>query len=676
MMNTAASSKKKSKYIVLAAVACLLFFIAGLLIGHFLPGKTPENRPAGTFPSGPAAPQLSGAPDEASSGDGNTAPENSVSPAPSGAEESSDGPTPGAGPDTSMGEEPSGEPTSDVDPDTSTGKEPSGEPTPDVDPDTSSGEEPSGEPTPTAGPDTSTGQKPSAGPSPTGQPTATPAKQPTPVPKPSATPKPTPKPTTAPSTPVSSGNGSVSANGQLQVIGTQLCNASGEPIVLRGISTAGIAWFPELATKESMQTLRDEWKTSVFRIAMYSFEGDRSYIRNPEWNKTKVCSLIDAAIELDQYVIVDWHILADGNPQTYQKQAVEFFTYIASRYAGVPNLLYEICNEPNGGVSWSGNIKPYAETVIPVIREYSPEAVILVGTPTWSQDVDAAAADPLSFDNVMYSLHFYAGTHKEWLRSKADTALSKGLPLFVTEWGTTDASGNGAVDTASTLEWLSYLDRNQISWCNWSLCNKAESSALLRPSAPTNGTMPESALTESGKLVKKQLLARAGTETGSGSSGSVTPTAAPKPTGGSSDPAAPTAAPKPTGDSSDLTAPTAAPKPTGSAAGSDPGTAGGLVLESYNENREPASNTISPRFRLQNTGSAGISLSSVILRYYYTPESGAEQKLWCDYAEVNGSAYRAITDAVAGVFISGDGWLVIRFSVSAGAVCGAQLRAP
>ena len=120
--------------------------------------------------------------------------------------------------------------------------------------------------------------------------------------------------------------------------------------VLRTVSAAvlsgiGIAWFPELATPESMQTLRNEWKTSVFRIAMYSFEGDRSYIRNPEWNKTKVCSLIDAAIELDQYVIVDWHILADGNPQTYQKQAAEFFTYIASKYAGVPNLLYEICNE-------------------------------------------------------------------------------------------------------------------------------------------------------------------------------------------------------------------------------------------------------------------------------------------------------------------------------------------
>ena len=277
-----------------------------------------------------------------------------------------------------------------------------------------------------------------------------------------------PESTAKPTKPTSSGmDGSVSANGQLKVIGTKLSNADGNPITLRGVSTHGIAWFPDFATKSFMQTLRDEWGASIFRIAMYSFEGNDSYVNNPSWNKSKVCELIDAAIELDMYVIVDWHILADSNPQTYQKQAAEFFTYIASAYQKVPNILYEICNEPNGGTSWSGNIKPYANTIIPIIREYSPEAVIIVGTPTWSQDVDAAAADPLSFDNVMYSLHFYAGTHKSWLRDKAYIALSKGLALFATEWGTTDASGNGAVDKTSTDEWLTYLEKNGISWCNW-----------------------------------------------------------------------------------------------------------------------------------------------------------------------------------------------------------------
>ncbi len=525
--------------------------------------------------------------------------------------------------------------------------------------------------------------------------------KPTPSPKPSSAPKPTkqpaalatPIPSKKPASATSAQNGSVSANGQLKVIGTNLCNSDDNPIVLHGISTAGIAWFPDLATKEFMQTLHDEWATTVFRIAMYSFEGNDSYINNPEWNKKKVCSLIDAAIELDQYVIVDWHILADGNPQTYQKQAIEFFTYIASRYAKVPNILYEICNEPNGGVSWSNNIKPYAEAVIPVIREYSPEAVILVGTPTWSQDVDAAAADPLSFDNVMYSLHFYAGTHKQWLRDKADTALKKGLPLFVTEWGTTDASGNGAVDKASTLEWLDFLDQNQISWCNWSLCNKAESSALLKPSAGTTGAIPESSLTESGAFVKEQLLARAGSkpsdnaekDTGKNTNSNPSDNAE-KDTGKNSNSKPSDNAEKDTDKNSNSKPSDNAEKDTDKNTNSNPSdniekdtdkntnsnpsdyvTQGGLMLYSYNENRDVSTNTLSPRFQLKNTSDNEFDLHAVSFRYYYTPESNVEQNFWCDYADINGGSYRAITDFITAEFHSGtNSYMEISFAENTG----------
>ena len=493
--------------------------------------------------------------------------------------------------------------------------------------------------------------------------------KPTPSPKPSSAPKPTkqpaasptPAPSKKPTSAVSSDNGSVSANGQLKVIGTNLCNSAGNPIVLHGISTAGIAWFPDLATKEFMQTLHDEWATTIFRIAMYSFEGNDSYINNPEWNKKKVCSLIDAAIELDQYVIVDWHILADGNPQTYQKQAIEFFTYIASRYAKVPNILYEICNEPNGGTNWSNNIKPYAETVIPVIREYSPEAVILVGTPTWSQDVDAAAADPLSFDNIMYSLHFYAGTHKQWLRDKATAALKKGLPLFATEWGTTDASGNGAVDKASTLEWLDFLDQNQISWCNWSLCNKAESSALLKPSAGTTGAMPESSLTESGAFVKEQMLARSNFKPSDNTDKSTDKDTNSKPSDNTDKNTDKDTNSKPSNNTDKDAEKDTNSKP------SDNTEQGGLMLYSYNENRDVSTNTLSPRFQLKNTSDHEIELYLVSFRYYYTPESDVEQNFWCDYADINGGTYRAITDFVTAEFHSGvESYMEISFAENIG----------
>lgn len=480
------------------------------------------------------------------------------------------------------------------------------------------------------------------------------------TPAPTPTKAPTPKPSATPldgSTSTNnstSTNGSVSANGQLQVIGTQLSNAAGSPIVLRGVSTHGIAWFPDFATKAFMQTLKEEWNATVFRIAMYSSEGNDSYINNPAWNKTKVCSLIDAAIDLDMYVIVDWHILADGNPQTYQKQASEFFTYIASTYAGIPNILYEICNEPNGGTTWGGNIKPYANEIIPIIRAYSPDAVIIVGTPTWSQDVDAAAADPLPYDNLLYSLHFYAGTHKEWLRNKADAALAKGLPIFATEWGTTDASGNGAVDKASSNEWLSYLEKQQISWCNWSLCNKPESSALLLPSAKTLGAMPDSALTESGKYIKGKLLEYSGT------------TPVEQETQDPTDSPAQKVTPAPSPAASDKPSPT---KPAGNTSGQKPSTSdpAGLTLLYYNENREDSTNTISPRFQIKNNTGNDIPLDKLSILYYYTPEKEVTQCFFCDYAEVNGSSYRAITSSINGTYIDGkDSCMEITFTPDAG----------
>ena len=464
-----------------------------------------------------------------------------------------------------------------------------------------------------------------------------------------------PESTAKPTKPTSSGmDGSVSANGQLKVIGTKLSNADGNPITLRGVSTHGIAWFPDFATKSFMQTLRDEWGASIFRIAMYSFEGNDSYVNNPSWNKSKVCELIDAAIELDMYVIVDWHILADSNPQTYQKQAAEFFTYIASTYQKVPNILYEICNEPNGGTSWSGNIKPYANTIIPIIREYSPEAVIIVGTPTWSQDVDAAAVDPLSFDNLMYSLHFYAGTHKSWLRDKADIALSKGLALFATEWGTTDASGNGAVDKTSTDEWLTYLEKNGISWCNWSLCNKSESSALLLASAKSNGTMPDSSLSESGKYIKEKMLEYSGTTPVEQKPQEPTPPPEQKAT----PPPAPTTSPKEPPEKSEDVPATQKPSTADKT---------GLTLLYYNENRDDSTNTISPRFQIKNNSGSDISLDKLIILYYYTPETEVKQSFFCDYAEVNGTSYRAITSAISGTFVSGTAsGMKITFSSDAG----------
>ena len=300
----------------------------------------------------------------------------------------------------------------------------------------------------------------------------------------------------------SDGTTPVSAHGQLSVSGTQLVDKDGKPYQLRGMSTHGITWFPDFVNEDAFRTLRDEWNTNVVRLAMYVDEwGNGScYMNNKQGSKDLLEKGVELCGKLDMYVIIDWHVLNPGDPTAYTDEAAAFFTDVSQKYADCPNVIYEICNEPNGDVSWSGKVKPYAEKIIPIIRANDSDAVIIVGTPTWSQDIDAALADPLDCDNVMYALHFYAATHTDWLRDRLSSCVNGGLPVFVSEFGVCDASGNGALDLAQADKWLSLLDDLGISYCNWSLANKDESASAFRPSAGASG-WSESDLTEGGKWI-------------------------------------------------------------------------------------------------------------------------------------------------------------------------------
>lgn len=203
----------------------------------------------------------------------------------------------------------------------------------------------------------------------------------------------------------------LSAHGRLSVKGTNLVDAKGRVFQMKGVSTHGLSWFPEYVSKEAFQNLRDSWGANAVRLAMYTAEYN-GYCTGNAGNRKALKKLIhtgvEAASDLGMYVIIDWHILSDGNPNTYKKESLAFFKEMAKKYKAYKNVIYEICNEPNGGTDW-GQIKSYAETVIKEIRKIDKNAVILVGTPNWSQDVDIAAANPLKgYKNIMYTLHFYA----------------------------------------------------------------------------------------------------------------------------------------------------------------------------------------------------------------------------------------------------------------------------
>lgn len=305
----------------------------------------------------------------------------------------------------------------------------------------------------------------------------------------------------APSDP--KGTTPVSQHGQLSVKNGQLVDKSGKGYQLRGMSTHGLTWFPEFVNESAFRTLRDDWNTNVVRLAMYVDEwgNGQCYMGNKSGSLELLEKGVDICIKLDMYVIIDWHVLNPGDPSKYTNEAKSFFETVSKRYAKYPNVIYEICNEPNGGASWSGNIKPYAEKIIPVIRKNAPNSVIIVGTPTWSQEIDKPLSDPLSYKNVMYAFHFYAATHAG-LRSNVENCVAQGLPVFVSEFGTCDASGGGANDFNETQKWLSYFDKQGISYCNWSICNKDETCSVLRPGTSANGNWSESDLTENGKWMR------------------------------------------------------------------------------------------------------------------------------------------------------------------------------
>lgn len=290
----------------------------------------------------------------------------------------------------------------------------------------------------------------------------------------------------------------VSYNGWLKLSGTNIVNQYGEKIQLKGMSSHGLQWYGELVNQNNVKVLRDEWNSNVFRLAMYTAEG--GYLDNKSiYNVLE--KDIDMLISMDMYVIVDWHILSDNNPSSHTKEAKEFFNKVSSKYGSNPNIIYEICNEPHW-VNWDNDIKPYSDEVISVIRKNSPNSLIIVGTNTWSQDVLDPINNRIQDDKVLYALHFYSGTHTSWLRDRADQALRAGIPIFVSEWGTSDASGNGGVYLDEAQKWVDWMKSNNISWASWSLSNKNESSALLKPGT---SIINDNNLSESGKFVKKAI---------------------------------------------------------------------------------------------------------------------------------------------------------------------------
>lgn len=294
-------------------------------------------------------------------------------------------------------------------------------------------------------------------------------------------------------------------HGKLSVQGSQLVDQNGEHYQLYGMSTHGIAWFPQYLCDETITALRNEWNTNCIRIAMYTYEyGGYCNGGNKNQLKTMVKNGVEYATNQGMYVIIDWHVLNEKSPLVYMEESVKFFEEMSALYADRDNVIYEICNEPNG-TSWA-DVTTYANTVIPVIRANDPDAIVIVGTPTWSQDVHKALETPLEYDNLLYALHFYAGTHKEWLRERMASCIDAGLPIIVSEFGICDASGNGALDYESAEAWKAIIEEYNVSYFCWNLANKNESSSIFKPGNKTLSGWTDNDLSDQGKWIRDWFL--------------------------------------------------------------------------------------------------------------------------------------------------------------------------
>ncbi len=292
--------------------------------------------------------------------------------------------------------------------------------------------------------------------------------------------------------------------GALRIENGRIVSNAGAPVALRGMSLFWSQWDPGFYRAETAEFLAREWKCAVVRAALGVDPG--GYLAKPAAEEAKVLAVVDAAISEGIYAIIDWH---DHKASERTERAAEFFGRMAEKYRGVPNVIFEIYNEPLKNESWE-SVKAYAEEVIRAIRAKGNGNLVIVGSPSWSQDVDDAASDPLDparFGNVAYALHFYAGTHKGWLRSRAISAMEEGIAIFVSEWGTCDASGNGGFDPDSSDDWLDFCDEYGLSWCNWSFNNKDETaSALKRTARPGKSSWTDADLSPSGLYVRGRLL--------------------------------------------------------------------------------------------------------------------------------------------------------------------------
>ncbi|MDR2578041.1 MAG: glycoside hydrolase family 5 protein [Chitinispirillales bacterium] len=341
-------------------------------------------------------------------------------------------------------------------------------------------------------------------------------------------------------TPAFAGDGPVARYGRLFADGNRIVgeHSGGEAVQLKGPSFywshsnwGGRHFF----ITDAVDAMIDGWKAQVIRFPLGINENpdardDGGYDTDPQGNWERLKFVTDHAISRGVYVVVDWHAHNAHTPENTAR-AIEFFTNdtLAGKWGNNPAVIFEIYNEPIGAAAtWATQVKPYSEAVIGAIRAKGFDNLIIVGNPTWSSRPDIPADDPpvdsegKPFENMAMSFHFYARAHQlnsnHWAVGKSYRqlildVLDRNFPVFVSEWGTNDASDTIPYAFDQTDLWHHFLDSLKISSCAWSAAvvgnaldywNGWSNPLNLGPGVLANWTNPDN-MTPHGRYIYRWL---------------------------------------------------------------------------------------------------------------------------------------------------------------------------
>ena len=267
----------------------------------------------------------------------------------------------------------------------------------------------------------------------------------------------------------------VSNRGELHVSGTKLLDENNREIRLVGASGVDLSWGDNITTYESIHSLKN-WGANLFRFFINAdLNYMTSYVDDKEYNINGLKRVLDNVIANDMYIVISWSGVNE-NGMNYIEEAKDFFTTVASMYPNDPHIIYEIWNEPENNNTWS-EIKQYSNELIPAIRNISSKSIILVPTTNFDSNPTNPVGDMLPYNNIMYTAHMYMNSFSKQRLNDIETALNNDVPIFISEWGTSQTfKGGESLVESSANAFVRFLNKHNLSHAMFAYCeSKGES---------------------------------------------------------------------------------------------------------------------------------------------------------------------------------------------------------